>query len=479
LLLIALACCVAVSLSSPESEVTQLGEEQFNGIPSGVQLDKAAADDIAPGGEGTGHFTGMDNLLGPQYGQPGYAATHNWEGSNDVDFFSPLIFDWEAYALKYKDRLSDASEAEVKKDWLAKLDSLKYPNCRHGRKHDHAPGGFSLKLYYDANKATLQLGTEPTCKAIAQQFLSEGIFSATPWADVAGGEKAPFNDGNDGKVPPSSWLLCKWRRGGNEGQGIDLWTALARPYQLNQVYSRTIQPYDMVLSKQDGAMYGFKPTTKYSVSFWYRPKSQFLGEIFNFGQSINYGGYESRYWSPSAAQIAYDGDGVSLGFKVSTDLNKYNECKVKASADAVAKRLPWNTWTFVTLTVAKNTAGQLVQTVYYDNQKSTMAHSAKGTKPAGDAKVASVHVCKAAGDARKPSNSDKAQGQGFPVSSYIPDKSAKQPTNANTPLGDIAGLTYYNDALTVDQVSANYAYEQDGVKGWTPQDAAGNNNGVC
>ena len=58
------------------------GEEQFNGVPSGVQLDKAAADDIAPGGEGTGHFTGMDNLLGPQYGQPGYAATHNWEGSN-------------------------------------------------------------------------------------------------------------------------------------------------------------------------------------------------------------------------------------------------------------------------------------------------------------------------------------------------------------------------------------------------------------
>jgi len=102
--------------------------------------------------------------------------------SSDVDFLSPLIFDWEAYKLKYSSKITDQSESGVKKDWIAKLDSLKYPDCRHGRKHDHPPGGFSLKLYYDMNRGDLALGATPTCKAIAQQFLSQGIFAATPWA---------------------------------------------------------------------------------------------------------------------------------------------------------------------------------------------------------------------------------------------------------------------------------------------------------
>jgi len=57
------------------------GEDQFGGASSS-ELNAAAKADIAPGGDGTGHHAGMANLLGPQYGLPGYQATHNWENQN-------------------------------------------------------------------------------------------------------------------------------------------------------------------------------------------------------------------------------------------------------------------------------------------------------------------------------------------------------------------------------------------------------------
>ena len=73
-------------------------------------------------------------------------------------------------------------EKGVKEDWVAKLESLSYPNCRDGRKHDHPPGGFSLKLYYDANANTLNLGAAPKCINIARHFLTEGLFEGLPMA---------------------------------------------------------------------------------------------------------------------------------------------------------------------------------------------------------------------------------------------------------------------------------------------------------
>jgi len=106
------------------------------------------------------------------------------------------------------------------------------------------------------------------------QLLDNPCFETSPLSCLAAnaGEALPHNTGADGKVPPSSWLLCKWRRGGSKDKALTMWQSLNAPYQLNQVYSRSIRAYDTVLSKLDGAMYGFEPSDKYSVSFWYRPR---------------------------------------------------------------------------------------------------------------------------------------------------------------------------------------------------------------
>ena len=300
-----------------------------------INLAEAASADLNPGRGGTGRVAGVGNFPGPRYGLPGYKASHNWEGQNDVDLLSPLIFDWKAYLLKYDKQIQDKSESGAKKDWLAKLKALKYPNCRQGRYHSHPPGGFSLKLYYDAHKAGMRLGAAPSCQSIAQSFLSQGIFQGKAWASTVSGEQKPLADGKEvagGKVvpvPPSSWLLCKWRRGAAKQRKINMWDSLSSAYKLQQVYSRNIAAYDMVMSKLDGAMYGFKPSLDYTVTFWYRPQKRFIGQVFNFGESVDfkYGRRNSRkYWSPGCVQDGYNDQGVTLSFQVTTSMKHRYEC---------------------------------------------------------------------------------------------------------------------------------------------------------
>lgn len=461
-----------------------LGEHE--NAPSNLQLDAAAANDVAPGGEGTGHFSGVNNVLGPKYGLPGYKASHNWEGQNDVDLLSPLIFDWRAYVVKYGDK----TESAAKTEWIAKLKSLKYPNCRQGRYIDHPPAGFDLKLYYDQNKASMQLGPTPTCLAIAQQFLSEGIFAASPWASSNAGDQKPFNDGVDVKgkanIPASSWLLCKWRRGGGKMKGLNMWNSLNSGYKESQVYSRALRPYDMVMSKLGGAMLGFKPTREYSVSFWYRPVGRMKGELFNFGESVDYkySRYNWRkYFSPGVKQHAYTTEGAVLSFQISTTKKRFWECKVEGATGckgstcakgktAASKVLPWGKWTFVTLTVDKNAKA----TVYYDNQLSAIERRVSGSTATSGGKLGAVQSCSGSGRTYLPRRRIGQTAQGYPVSSYMPIGSQG---NSNEKFGDLAGLTYYNKKMPFTQLNRHYKFEEKGVKGWTMNDAKGSDNGVC
>jgi len=353
-----------------------------------ISLAEAASADMDAGRGGTGRAAGVGNFPGPRYGLPGYKASHNWEGSNDVDLLSPLMFDWKAYLLKYK--VPDKTESGAKTDWLAKLKSLKYPNCRQGRYHSHPPGGFSLKLYYDAHKAGMKLGATPSCQSIAQSFLSQGIFEGKAWASAMPGEQTPLNDGKDvakTDLPASSWLLCKWRRGAAKQDKVSMWDSMSSSFKMEQVYSRNIAAYDMVMSKLDGAMYGFKPTVDYTVTFWYRPQRRFIGQVFNFGESLDfkYGRRNSRkYWAPGCTQNGYNDLGVTLAFQITTSMKSRYECKPNEDTNGKATGkgvLPYNKWTYVAVQVKATGVRGVKVAVYYDNQLSAISHLAQGTTP--------------------------------------------------------------------------------------------------
>jgi hypothetical protein len=407
---------------------------------------------------------------------------------SDVDLLSPLIFDWKAYALKYDKQLSGpVSESAAKTDWLAKLESLSYPNCRQGKKHDHPPGGFSLKLYFDANQESLNLGATPKCSAIAKQFLSEGLFEGralAPLKPKVYDGQYPENDGSDGEVPASSWLMCKWRKGVGRIVELNLLDSfLTGTSTVQEAYSRAIRPYDMVLSNYDKAMYGFKPTASYTVTFWYRPVKRVVGEIFNFGESQDLLDTQHRgvYFSPSARQARIvDPTGVELDFTVSTTGNRKNLCKGNPATDGpdgtgaatltVPHVLPFNKWTFVAISVGAK--GATTETkIFYDNQASTVEKVASGNQEASTATLGLIRTCIAADETFVPRESD----HGYAVSSFLPD-----PESSNMDaFGDLAGLTYYSKAFEQLDVEKLYAYEEAGVHQWSPIDAKDRNNGVC
>ena len=173
-------------------------------------------------------------------------------------------------------------------------------------------------------------------------------------------------------------------------------------------------------------------------------------------------------------QIAYDSTGVVLGFGVSTSFSRSNTCDVKPTSEK-KEVLPWNKWTFVTLTV-KPDGSNVEAMVYYDNQASLLEKTASGKESDKVGKTNSVKTCTSSGTTYKMSSISQSMSQGYPVSSFIPSAASKE---VSGDLADVAGLTYYNDHLSSDDVAKNYAFEQDGVKGWGPKESRGSNNGVC
>jgi hypothetical protein len=338
-----------------------------------------------------------------------------------------------------------------------------------------------LKLYFDANQETMKLGDAPKCADIANHLLSVGIYEGLPLAPVAA--KTPGvqeNNGEDGTPPASSWLLCKWRNGAGKLSDMSLLESMMSSYKLKEMYSRAIQPYDLILSKYDGSMYGFQPTSSYTVTFWYRPVKKFVGEIFNFGDSIDLMATEGRrvqqeYYSPSAKQVQFSDNGVRLDFKISTMIDRQWVCQGRPNKGSTKKAevsdvLPFGKWTFVALSVESHSKGTTAN-IFYDNQMSHLQKSADAST--GEAKVGQIRSCTSGSMAYVP----REQQFGFPVSSYLPASEGYADNQEG--VADVAGLTYFNKALTLAEITSNYEFEQTGVKGWSISDTKSSNNGVC
>merc|ERR1711977_138100 len=191
-LTISLVVMSAVAMNTNEDVVELIDAGK---VPSGkaAALAKAAAHDIVHPGDGT--QTGrvgalptrpapagqapIPNFPGTPYGKPGYKESHNWE--SDIDYFSPLIFNWKIYAAMYE--LKDKTEEAVRKDWVdvgMKADA-KYPDCRQGTLT------FSPNKYYRANPEALEK-TAGNCKKIIESFLKDGLFQGLQ-AENADAEK--------------------------------------------------------------------------------------------------------------------------------------------------------------------------------------------------------------------------------------------------------------------------------------------------
>merc|ERR1711977_326662 len=186
-LTISLVVMSAVAMNTKEDVVELIDAGK---PPSGKAdaLAKAASHDIVHPGDGT--QTGrvgalptrpapagqapIPNFPGTPYGKPGYKETHNWE--SDIDYFSPLIFNWKIYGSMYG--LKDKTEEQVKKDWMdvgLKADA-KYPDCRQGVLT------FSPNKYYRANPDIADQ-TKGLCKGIVENFLKEGLFEGLKTED--------------------------------------------------------------------------------------------------------------------------------------------------------------------------------------------------------------------------------------------------------------------------------------------------------
>jgi len=184
---LALLAASVVAMNTHEDVIELVDEGK---VPSGKQaaMDAVAAHNDAHPGDGT--QTGragalptraapkgqapLPNFPGTPYGNPGYKESHNWE--TDIDYFTPLIFNWKIYASMYG--LADKTEEQVKKDWIdvgLKADA-KYPDCRQGVLT------FSPNKYYRANQS-IQDSTKGLCKAIVENFLKDGLFEGLKTED--------------------------------------------------------------------------------------------------------------------------------------------------------------------------------------------------------------------------------------------------------------------------------------------------------
>jgi hypothetical protein len=179
----------AVSAIEESDTVTELENEKrlptmTNGggeQATGKELTHPANADGAGGPEGTGYFRDIPNAPGPRHGLPGYKESHDWE--TDVDFFSPLVFDWRFYAAKNLQGTED--EMASKKDWLTnvidrvdgngKADPLKVPNCKQ------ATPSFGANEYHEANKGKTDIDLlAGNCKDLIAHYQKTGIFAAYP-----------------------------------------------------------------------------------------------------------------------------------------------------------------------------------------------------------------------------------------------------------------------------------------------------------
>jgi len=135
--------------------------------------------------------------------------------------------------------------------------------------------------------------------------------------------------------------------------------------------------------------------------------------------------------------------------------------------------LPYHKWSYVTLSVKTIGSGGSARTqvdLFVDNAQSQVAANT-GSSDTGT--VSAAISCTTSGEAYVP----EARTEGARVWSFA---SGRRRRRSNQNQGaEIAGLTYWNSALDLDRVRANYNYEQNGVPAWTLDQTASSNNGVC
>lgn len=141
---------------------------------------------------------------GPTYGLPGYKESHDW--LDDVDNFSPLVFDWKYYKAKCasaascKDKdgnegtaLGDMSEAEVKAHWI----ETGMKRC------DVASSTFSAAYYITTNNLEDYIDDDgnPVCDKGIKHFLEDGVFDGLAGSTFDGSVVA------DGPTDSTHWQV--------------------------------------------------------------------------------------------------------------------------------------------------------------------------------------------------------------------------------------------------------------------------------
>merc|ERR1711990_185509 len=164
----------------PVDDVVELGESSSmmpdvssSGLGESNPTEAIAATDMQAGTlagqsmvDGTGrHDQGpsIHNMAGAPYGLPGYKESHDWV--NDVDIFSPLVFDWEFHGASLDTPVTTQIESKTAWETYVNDASILYPNCRNGNEK------FDLN-YYMAEK---QL-TDQSCGEGLRNYLSTGIY---------------------------------------------------------------------------------------------------------------------------------------------------------------------------------------------------------------------------------------------------------------------------------------------------------------
>jgi len=278
-LTIALLAMSAVAMNTKEDVVELIDAGK---PPSGkaTALEKAASHDIAHPGDGT--QTGrvgalptrpapagqppIPNFPGTPYGKPGYKESHNWE--SDIDYFSPLIFNWKIYGSMYG--LKDKSEEAVKKDWMdtAMKADAKYPDCRQGVLT------FSPNKYYRANPE-IQDATEGLCKKIIENFLKDGLFAGLKSEDETAEQRYTARLAKDKLMEMKGNVATK---------------QFYRPYRRRRHQKRaTFNPFRRGLQPRGS----WASTQEYTVTWWqkgHKPR----GYHRSWGNILHYGNHNGE-----------------------------------------------------------------------------------------------------------------------------------------------------------------------------------------